>query len=263
MEYVKTSSTGSRTRFFTEEAVSSFPEAATLVHVSTVEQLEAAIVAQTAGQFIVVAPGSYVRTAATKIPLLADGGGIIGVGACTITGLSTADACIEIDTSLATGTFEYTFAGSLELEGGADKIALKAYNGASAQKTIIYFEDSAHCIDNGTGVAISYVNTGTGAIRLYVNGVGQGFDTINITPKVADDRFLFTNISFDETFTAGAAAVACYFTFKNCCLSVMAGGHATQVWSSIYCWTESSGVVALAASGDFTGITCDALLPVS
>jgi hypothetical protein len=142
---------------------------------------------------------------------------------------------------------------------------LKAYNGAGTQKTIIYFNDSAHAIDNGTGVAISFVNTGTGAIRLYINGVGQGFDTINVTPKLADDRFLFNNVSFDETFTAGAAAVACYFNFIGCCLNKagMAGGHATQVWSAINCFTLASGVHALAASTDFTGITADALLPAS
>jgi hypothetical protein len=237
-----------------------------VVVVNNAAEFEAALLVQTAGQTIVMAPGTYTRTAATKVLLAADGGGISApFGPVQILGLSTADACIEIDATLAAGTFEYTFAGNLELKGGANKIALKAYNGAGTEKTIIYFNDSAHAIDNGTGVAISYVNTGTGAIRLYVNGVGQGFDTINVTPKLADDRFLFNNVSFDETFTAGAAAVACYFNFIGCNLkrAGMAGGHATQVWSAIHCWSTASGIHALAASTDFTGITCDALLPAS
>jgi hypothetical protein len=262
-EFVKVNSDGSQSRAFTEKSISSANSAASVVTVGTVVDLEAAIAAQVAGQTILVLPGTYVRTAATKILLAADGGGISAPwGPVQIVGLSTADACIEIDTALAAGTFEYSFGGNLELKGGANKIALKAYNGAGTQKTIIYFNDSAHCIDNGTGVAISYVNTGTGAIRLYVNGTGQGFDTINVTPKLADDRFLFKNISFDETFTAGAAQVACYFEFINCKLSVMAGGHATQVWSAMFCYTVASGVASLAASGDFTGITCDKLLPI-
>jgi hypothetical protein len=266
MEYVVVNSDGSDSRKYTEQNYSSVDVTEKTVTVHSAAELEAAIAAQTAGQMILCAPGTYTRTAATKILLAADGGGISApFGPVQIVGLSTADACIEIDTILATGTFEYTFAGNLELKGGANKIALKAYNGAGTQKTIIYFNDSAHAIDNGTGVAISYVNTGTGAIRLYVNGVGQGFDTINVTPKLADDRFLFNNISFDEALTAGAAAVACYFNFTGCCLNKtgMAGGHATQVWSAINCFTLTSGVHALAASTDFTGITCDALLPVS
>jgi hypothetical protein len=235
------------------------------VVVSNAEELEAAVAAQTAGQWIFIEPGEYQLLASLTIPDSADGGGLIGIGGVVITGAADVDQAVLINHTTSTGTFEYTFAGELELEGGHDKIALKVANGSSTQKTIVYFKDSAHCIDNGTGVAISFVNTGTGAVRLYVNGVGQGFDTINITPKLADDRFLFNNISFDETFTAGAAQVACYFVFKNCQVKKqgMAGGHANQVWSAINCWTEASGVVALAASGDFTGITCDALLPAN
>lgn len=263
MEYIKINSDFSDSRKFTEQNYSSVDITEKTVTVHSAAELEDAIAAQAAGQTIICTPGVYTRTTATKIKLAASGGGISApFGAVQIVGLASADACIEIDTALAASTFEYTFAGSLELKGGADKIALKAYNGAGTQKTIIYFNDSAHAIDNGTGVAISYVNTGTGAIRLYVNGVGQGFDTINVTPKVADDRFIFRNIAFDETFTAGAAAVACYFNFNNCKLSVMAGGHATQVWSAMFCYTQASGVDSLAAAGDFTGITCDKLLPV-
>lgn len=261
-QYVKVNSDGTKTRVFTEANATSVASTSSVVTVSNIEEFEAALLAQTAGQTIVMNPGTYTRTAATKVPLAADGGGIHALGAVVLNGLSTADACIEIDTAAATGTFEYTFSGGLEIKGGLNKIGLKAYNGAGTQKTILYFNDSAHAIDNGTGVAISYVNTGTGAIRLYINGVGQGFDTINITPLLADDRFLFKNICFDETFTAGAAQVACYFNFNNCRLSVMAGGHATQVWSAMFCYTQASGVDSLAAAGDFTGITCDKLLPV-
>lgn len=265
MQYVLTGATGLRTLKHTEESFDPENLGAKIVYVDTVADLEAAVAAQTAGQFIIIAPGKYVLTASLTVPLLADGGGLVGMHGVTIEGAAGVDQAIYINTAAATGTFEYTLKGDLEIGGGTNKIGLKIVNGASAEKTIVYIEGSAHCIDNGSGVAISYVNTGTGAIRLYVNGTGQGFDTINITPKVADDRFLFNNVSFDGAFTAGAASVACYFIFKNCQVKKtgMAGGHATQVWSAINCWTEASGVVALAAAGDFTGITCDALLPVS
>jgi hypothetical protein len=265
MYYVVTGSTGLRTLKNTEESFDPENLGAKIVYVDTVADLQAAVTAQTAGQWIVILPGDYVLTASLTIPLLADGGGLIGLHGVTIEGAAAVDQAILIATADATGTFEYTLKGDLEIGGGENKIGLKITNGASTQKTIVYIEGSAHCIDNGTGAAISCVNTGTGAVRLYVNGTGQGFDTIGITPKVADDRFIFNNISFDETFTAGAAAVACYFVFKNCQVNKtgMAGGHATQVWSAINCWTEASGVVALAAASDFTGITCDALLPAN
>lgn len=236
-----------------------------IVWVNSVAELEAAVAAQTAGQFIFIAPGAYVLTEALSIPLAADGGGMIGFGGVTITGAADADQAILINTAAATDTFEYTFGGDIEIEGGADKKGLDIANGASTQKTIIYIKDSVHAIDNGSGVALTAVNTGTGAIRLYVNGTGQGFDTINITPKVAGDRFLFNNVSFDGTFTAGTAAVACYFRFVGCQLKHegMAGGHATQVWNVINCWTEASNVSAIPDANDFTGITADAITPAS
>jgi hypothetical protein len=265
MYYVVTGSTGLRTLKNTEESFDPENLGAKLIYVDTVADLQAAVTAQTAGQFIVIMPGEYVLTASLTIPLLADGGGLIGMHGVTIEGAAAVDQAILIATADATGTFEYTLKGDLEIGGGHDKIGLKITNGASTQKTIVYFEGSAHCIDNGTGVAVSCVNTGTGAVRLYVNGTGQGFDTINITPKVADDRFYFTNISFDETFTAGAAAVACYFKFVGCELKEngMAGGHATQVWSAINCYTVASGVSAIPNSTDFPGITADAITPAS
>ena len=145
----------------------------------------------------------------------------------------------------------------VQTKGGTGKIALKIVNGASTQKTIVYVNNTANFLDNGAGVAISAVNTGTGAIRLYVNGNGQGFDTISITPKVADDRFTFRNISIDENMVIAAdIAVAATFFFANCKLphAGITGGGAANVASAVNCWTEAIEFVPVAVdASDFPG----------
>jgi hypothetical protein len=216
-----------------------------IVFVNNVAELEAAVAIQGAGEFIYLAPGTYNLTASLEIPLTADGGGLIGNGIVVINGIAAADEAIKINTALATGTFEYTIGGGIETKGGADKIALKIVNGASTQKTIVYVNDSANFLDNGTGVAISVVNTGTGAVRLYVNGTGQGFDSINITPKVADDRFTFRNISIDEDMTVDSVAVAATFMFTLCKIphEGIKGGNSANVISVNSCWTEATEFV--------------------
>ena len=218
---------------------------ASRVYVTTAAELEAAVAAQTAGQFIHIAPGTYQLLASLTIPMAADGGGLIGDGIVVINGAASADQAILINHTTSTGTFEYTIGGGIETKGGANKIALKIANGASTQKTLVYVNDSANFLDNGTGVAISAVNTGTGAVRLYVNGTGQGFDTINITPKVADDRFTFRNVSIDEDMTVADVAVAATFMFTLCKLphAGIKGGNAANVISANSCWTEETEFV--------------------
>lgn len=227
------------------------------VRVNTVAELELAVSEQTAGQFIELSPGTYNLTESLEIPLAADGGGLIGLGIVVINGINAADEAIKINTAAAAGTFEYTIGGGIETKGGAGKIALKIVNGASTQKTIVYVNDTANFLDNAAGVAISIVNTGTGAIRLYVNGNGQGFDTINITPKVADDRFTFRNISIDENMVVAAdIAVAATFFFANCKLphEGITGGGASNVVSTVGCWTEATAFVPVAVdASDFPG----------
>ena len=224
------------------------------VYVNNVTDLEIAVAAQTAGQFIHLMPGTYNLTESLAIPLAADGGGLIGEGIVVINGAAAADEAIKINTADATGTFEYTIGGGIETKGGANKIALKIVNGASAQKTIVYVKDSANFLDNGTGVAISAVNTGTGAVRLYVNGNGQGFDTMNITPKVADDRFTFNNIDIDENMVVASVAVAATFYFRNCKIphAGITGGNATNVIGFVGCWTEEVAFVPVAVDASDT-----------
>lgn len=264
--YIKVNSDGTQARAFTEVSVVSVNTSATKVNVSNVAELEAAVAAQTAGQFIVIAPGEYQLTASLTIPMAADGGGLIGEGSVVITGAALIDQAVLIAHTTSTGTFEYTFAGALELEGGSNKIALKITNGSTTQKTIIYFRNSAHCIDNGSGIALSCVSTGTGAMRMYVNGEGQGFDTINITPATANDRFIFTNVSIDKVMVIAATPdVAAHYFFSGCRLKHegITGGGAASIKSAAYCWTEAAAdnhIPVVLDTNDFTGAATEVLL---
>lgn len=223
--------------------------------VSTVAELEAAIAIQTAGQFIYLQPGEYELTKELTPIVGADGGGLIGLGNVSIVGAAAADSAIHV-IAYAAGTFEYTLGGSIEVQGGADKIALKLTNGAISQKVILYVNDDVHFIDNGTGIAVSAVNTGTGAMRIYAScAPGTGWDNMLITPKNADDKFHFRGISFDEDITITAVEIAANFWFENCKVPLGAkvvGGNATEVVNIVNCYTMTgAAVTAVAANTDF------------
>lgn len=224
-------------------------------YVSTTTELEAAIAAQTAGQFIYLYPGAYVLTKELTPLAAADGGGLIGVGNVTITGAAAADSAIHL-IAYAAGTFEYTLGGSLEVEGGHDKIGLKITNVGVSQKIIVYINDDVHFIDHNNGVAVSAVNTGTGAMRIYATcNFGTGWDTVNITNKNADDKWHFRGISFDTTINVTEAGVADNWWFENCKVPLAAavtGGDSTSVLNIVNCHTMTgAAVTAVNASTDF------------
>jgi hypothetical protein len=225
------------------------------VFVSTTAELEAAVAAQTAGQFIFLLPGTYVLTKALTPLYAADGGGLIGLGNVTITGAAGADDALHV-IAYAGGTMEYTLGGSIEVKGGSGKIACTLTNAGVSQKVILYVQDDVHFIDNGAGVAFAASNTGTGAIRLYATcNLGTGWDTVTVTQKNADDKFHFRGISFDVDLTASATDIAANWWFENCKLAtaLMKGGHATNVVNVVNCYTMGAGatVTAVNASTDF------------
>lgn len=225
-----------------------------LIFVNNVAQLEAAVAAQTAGQFIVVAPGSYQLTAELVPIFAATGGGIILMGDAEILGLAAADSAISIVGTGADATFEYTLAGEGSFKGGLNKPALKVTNPAISQKTILYVKDSVHFEDNGTGIAVSAVNTGTGAIRMYVTcKAGTGWDTVEITNKNADDKWHFKGVNFDEGLTAAAVDIADNWLFQDCQIAHagMEGGHATNVCNVVNCFTIETADVAAVDAADF------------
>ena len=266
-QFVKVNSDGSQSRVFTESSVTSASATSKKVNVSNVAELEAAVAAQTAGQFIYLAPGTYNLTKSLAILLAADGGGLIGDGIVVINGIAAANEAILIDTSLATGTFEYTFDGRIETKGGANKVGLNVKNAiASTQKTIVYINGSCNFLDNGTGHALVSVNLGSGAIRIYVNGQGQGFDSIYITPAVADDRYTFNNVSIDEIMVIAATPdVAAHYFFSNCRIKHegITGGGAASVKAAAYCWTEATAnnfIPVVLDTNDFTGAATETIL---
>jgi hypothetical protein len=223
--------------------------------VGNVMELEAAVALQTAGQFIYLKEGEYVLTEELTPPAAADGGGLIGLGNVTITGADDADSAIHL-IAYEAGTFEYTLGGSMGVEGGVDKVGLSITNAGVSQKIIVYINDDVHFIDNGTGVALSAVNTGTGAMRIYAScNLGTGWDTVNITDKNADDKWHFRGISFDTTINVTDAAVADNWWFENCKVPLAAdvtGGNATEVVNIVNCYTMTgAAVTAVNASTDF------------
>ena len=223
------------------------------VFVNTTAELVAAVAAQTAGQFIFLMPGTYVLTGALTPLYAGRGGGLIGLGDVTITGAAGADDALHI-IAYAGGTMEYTLGGSIEIEGGANKIACTLTNAGVSQKVILYVRDDVHFIDNGSGIALAAANTGTGAMRIYATvNPGTGWDTITITNKNVDDKWHFRGVSFDETLTAAAVNVADNWLFENCKIAHagMAGGHATNVVNVVNCYTIETTAVAAVNAADF------------
>ena len=222
--------------------------------VTSVAGLEEAVAAQKAGEFIKVAAGDYTLTEELVPPLAATGGGLILVGGAEITGAASADSAISIVATGATSTFEYTLSGEGSFKGGSNKIGLKLTNPAISQKTILYIKDAVHFEDNGSGVAVSAVNTGTGAMRMYVTcKAGTGWDEVNITNKNADDKWHFRGINFDEGLTAAVVAIADNWFFQDCQLSHadMNGGHASNVVNVVNCFTIETADVAVVDGNDF------------
>jgi hypothetical protein len=223
--------------------------------VNNVTELEAAVALQAAGQFIYLKEGEYVLTEELTPPAAADGGGLIGLGNVSIVGATAADSAIHL-IAYAAGTFEYTLGGSMEVGGGTDKVGLSITNAGVSQKIIVYINDDVHFIDNGTGVALSAVNTGTGAMRIYAScNLGTGWDTVNITDKNADDKWHFRGISFDTTINVTDAAVADNWWFESCKVPLAAdvtGGNATEVVNIVNCYTMTgAAVTAVNATTDF------------
>jgi hypothetical protein len=256
MEYVRTHVDGSRTRVYTEKSQTSGNVAATDVVVSNVAELEAAVAAQIADQFIYVAPGQYDLTEELVPLIAATGGGLIGLGNVEINGHDDADSAISIVATGATGTFQYTLGGIMSFKGGTDKIGLHLTNPAISQKTILYIRDEVHFEDNGSGKAFVAANTGTGAMRVYCSCTqGTGWDSVDITNKNVDDKWRFRGINFDETFDVAVVAIADNWLFQGCQLvhAGMAGGHASNVVNVVNCFTIETADVAAVDSGDFPG----------
>ena len=254
MQYVKQNSDGTDTRTFTEENQTSSSTSSTIIVVGDVAALEAAVAAQTAGQFIHIKPGSYQLTEELVPPLLATGGGLVGLGEVEILGAAAADSAISIVATAATSTFEYTLAGNIGFKGGSNKIALQVTNPAISQKTILSIKDQVHFEDNGTGVAVSAVNTGTGAMRLYVTcRAGTGWDSVEITNKNADDKWHFRGVNFDEDLTAANVSIADNWLFQDCQIAhaAMNGGNATNVVNVVNCFTIETAAVAAVDASDF------------
>ncbi len=266
MTHVRTHADGSRTLVYTEESHTSGNAASKEIVVSNVAELEAAVAAQTAGQFIYVAPGDYDLTEELVPPLLATGGGLIGMGGVEINGHADADSAVSIVGTAAVSTFEYTLGGQMSIKGGEDKIGLHLTNPDIDQKTILYIEGAVHFEDNGTGSAFVAVNTGTGAMRVYANvRFGTGWDTVEITNKNADDKWRFRGVSFDEGLTAAVVAIADNWLFESCQIAHagMAGGHANNVVNVVNCYTIETADVAVVDAADFPGAFSATIVPVS
>lgn len=254
MQYVEINGDLTDTRKFTEKNQTSSNTSSTIITVGDVAALEAAVAAQTAGQFIVAKPGVYNLTEELVPPILATGGGLIGLGGVEINGHDDADSAISIVATAATSTFEYTLGGLLSFKGGTDKIGLHLTNPAISQKTILYIRDEVHFEDNGSGVAFAAENTGTGAMRVYCSCTsGTGWDTVTITNKNADDKWRFRGINFDETFTVAVVAITDNWLFQDCQLvhAGMSGGHANNVVNVVNCFTIETADVAAVDGSDF------------
>jgi hypothetical protein len=263
MEYVKIDSTTADTRKFTEDSVEITAPSVPTVY--TAAELEAAVAIQTAGQIIHIAAGDYVLTEQLVIPYAARTGGLIGLGAVTITGAADADSAIKV-MGYSGGTMEYSLGGNIEIAGGAGKTGLILSNAAVSQKTILYVSDCVHFLDSGVGVGLAISNTGTGAIRLYAScDLGTGWDTVTVTQKNADDKFHFRGISFDTDLTASATDIASNWLFDNCQLAHagMKGGHANNVCNVVNCWTIETAAVAIPDAADFPDAFAPTIMPAS
>jgi hypothetical protein len=223
------------------------------VYVNTVAELEAAVTAQIAGQFIFVGSGNYVLTEALTIPLSASGGGLVAVGPVTITGAADEDEAILIDPAVAAGTFEYTLQGFNSIKGGANKIGVHILNTTIAKKVNLYLKQT-NLHDNGTGKALTAVNSdGSNAIRIYAEGPGE-IDGIAYTPKDSGDRVVFRDYNIDQNIVVAAVDCTATFKFIGCKLphAGVTGGHANNVISVINCWTEETeNVPVIPDAADF------------
>ena len=254
MDYIKYNSDGTETRVFTEQEITSSSTSAPIVRVGNVAALEAAVAAQTAGQFIFILPGTYQLTEELVPPILATGGGLIGLGDVEINGHDDADSAISIVATGATSPFEYTLGGFLSFKGGTNKIGLHLTNPAIDQKTILYIRDSVHFEDNGSGVAFVAVNTETDGMRVYVTcNPGTGWDSVNITNKSDLDKWHFRGIDFEGTFTAANVSIADSWLFQDCKLihTGMDGGNSTNVLNVVNCYKIQTTAAGAVEAADF------------
>lgn len=241
------------TRVFTENMKTSNNAAATVVRVGTVAELEAAVAAQIAGQTIEINAGSYTLTESMTILLAATGGGLKGIGTVSITGAAAADEAILIDPAVATATFEYSLE-NVSIQGGSNKIGLHVLNTNVDKKVNVYLTD-VDIEDNGTGKALTVVNSdGSNAIRIYWNG--GNVDGIAHTPKDTGDRLILRNVNIEENLVAAVVDVVATYFFSNCLIphEGMTGGHASNVISTVGCWTAATEYVPVAVdASDFPG----------
>lgn len=224
-----------------------------VVMVKTVAELEAAVALQTEGQFIMIAPGEYELTKSLTILLAATYGGLIGIGAVEIKGHDDADEAILIDPAVAAGTFGYSLQ-NLSAKGGTDKIGLHVLNTATAKKVNVYM-NNVDLEDNGSGKALTVVNSdGSNAIRIYWNG--GNVDGIAHTPADTGDRLILRGVNIEANLVAANVNVVATYFFSNCLIPYqgMTGGHASNVISTVGCWTANTEYVpVVVGAGDFPG----------
>jgi hypothetical protein len=252
-EYVKSNADGSQARVYTERTQTSNNASASVVTVGTVAELEAAVAAQIAGQTIEIVAGDYVLTESLTILLAATGGGLKGIGSVSITGAAAADEAVLIDPAEATATFEYSLE-NVHIKGGSNKIGLHVLNTNVNKKVNVYI-NQVDIEDNGTGKALTVVNSdGANAIRVYWNG--GNVDGIAHTPKDTGDRLVLRGVNIEENLVTAVVDVVASYFFSNCKLphEGMTGGHANNVISTAYCWTEAVEFVpVLVDASDFPG----------
>lgn len=249
----KENADGTSARVFTENTITSNAAAATIVRVGSVGELEAAVAAQIAGQTIEIVAGDYVLTETLTILLAATGGGLKGVGTVSITGAAAADEAILIDPAVATGTFEYALE-NISIKGGSNKIGLHVLNTDVDKKVNVYL-NRVNIEDNGSGKALTAVNSdGSNAIRIYWNG--GNVDGIAHTPKDTGDRLILRGVNIEANLVAASVNVVASYFFSNCLIphEGMTGGHASNVISTVGCWTAATEYVPVVVdSGDFPG----------
>lgn len=254
MYFIQYNADGTEAAKFTEETITSASPSSTSRTVGNVAELEAAVAAQTAGQFIFIKPGSYTLTESLTILLAATGGGLIGLGTVEITGAAAADEAILIDPAAASSTFEYSLQ-NLSIQGGSNKIGLNVANTNAGKKVNVYL-NQVDLEDNGSGVGFTSINTdGSNAIRTYFSGPGS-IDGIAWTPADTGDRLTFRNYNIDEDMVAAVVNVVATVFFSNCKLphEGITGGHASNVISAVGCWTEATSFVPVVVDGsDFPG----------
>lgn len=250
-EHVRVNADQSQTRVYTEKNETSNNASAPIVRVGTVAELEAAVAAQIAGQTIEIIAGDYVLTETLTILLAATGGGLKGVGTVSITGAAAADEAILIDPAVAAGTFEYAIE-NISIKGGSNKIGLHVLNTNVDKKVNVYL-NRVNIEDNGSGKALTYVNSdGSNAIRIYWNG--GNVDGIAATPSDTGDRLILRNVNIEEDLVAANVDIVATYFFSNCLIPYqgMKGGHASNVISTVGCWTAATEYVpVVVGSGDF------------